>query len=309
MSLIVKDLTKRFGSKVAVDHLCFSMEEPGVYGLIGTNGAGKTTTIRMILDMLPSDAGEASWNGEPVAGGHLRYGYMPEERGIYMKTRVLEQLVYFAMLRGMSKSDAIASGQYWLDRLHVREYENMMAEKLSKGNQQKIQLISTLIHGPQLLFLDEPFSGLDPLNTQQFHELIQEMAQSGKYIIMSSHQMATVEEYCREITLLHKGKALLQGNLKNIKAGYGHTKLVLGAPEDAYAMAQAAGLQPLERTPEQCVFTLPEENADAVCEQLLRNILAKNWLPTKFELSEPSLHEIFIMQVGMEEAMKGGAAA
>jgi ABC-2 type transport system ATP-binding protein len=304
MSLIVSNLTKRFGSKTAVDNLSFRMDEPGVYGLIGTNGAGKTTTIRMILGMLPADGGTAGWDGKPVVKA-LRYGYMPEERGIYMKTKVIEQLVYFGMLRGLGKAEALEAGRRWLNRLQVTEYENMLAEKLSKGNQQKIQLISTLIHDPQLLFLDEPFSGLDPLNTQQFHDLIQEMAGEGKYIILSSHQMSTVEEYCREITLLHRGKAILQGDLKQIKAGYGHTKLVLGAPEGAFAMAAAAGLQCVERRPGEQVFALPERGPDLLCEKLLRELLAQNIMPAKFELREPTLHEIFIKKVGYAE---GGAA-
>jgi len=303
MSLVVSNLTKRFGPKTAVDRLSFQIAEPGVYGLIGTNGAGKTTTIRMILGMLPADGGSASWNGKPVAKG-VKYGYMPEERGIYMKTKVIEQLAYFGMLRGMSKTEALEASRRWLKRLKVTEYEDMLAEKLSKGNQQKIQLISTLIHDPQLLFLDEPFSGLDPLNTQQFHELIQEMAQAGKYIIMSSHQMSTVEEYCREITMLHRGSALLQGNLKKIKAGYGHTKLVLGAPEGAYAMARAAGLHQTETRPGENVFALPETDPDAICEKLLRDMLAQGLMPEKFQLSEPTLHEIFIRIVGEEEGRK-----
>ena len=313
MSLIVSNLTKRFGPKTAVDRLSFTMTEPGVYGLIGTNGACKTTTIRMILGMLPADGGQAGWDGKPVTQA-VRYGYMPEERGIYMKTKVIEQLVYFGMLRGMGKAEALKAGRSWLQRLKVTEYENMLAEKLSKGNQQKIQLISTLIHDPQLLFLDEPFSGLDPLNTQQFHDLIQEMAGEGKYIILSSHQMATVEEYCREITLLHKGKALLQGNLKQIKAGYGHTKLVLGAPEAAYAMAREAGLRQAETRPEEAVFGLPERDPDHLCEKLLRELLAQGIMPAKFEMSEPTLHEIFIKKVGLAEATadasagEGGAA-
>jgi len=301
MSLIVQNLTKRFGPKTAVDALSFTMAEPGVYGLIGTNGAGKTTTIRMILDMLPADGGSASWDGESVVKS-IRYGYMPEERGIYMKTKVIEQLVYFGMLRGMSKSEALEAGRTWLKRLNVTEYENMLAEKLSKGNQQKIQLISTLIHDPQLIFLDEPFSGLDPLNTQQFHELIQEMAGEGKFIILSSHQMSVVEEYCREITLLHKGKAILQGNLKRIKAGYGHTKLVLSGPEKACELAGSAGLSCIEKRPGERVYSLPEENADGLCETLLRGILAAGVMPEKFELSQPTLHEIFIMKVGLAEA-------
>ena len=306
MPLIVSGLTKRFGPKTAVDGLSFAMREPGIYGLIGTNGAGKTTTIRMILDMLPIDGGEARWDGRPVAKSGLRYGYMPEERGIYLKTKILEQLVYFGKLRGLGKSQAAAAARRWMDRLGVTQYENMIADKLSKGNQQKIQLISTLIHDPQLIFLDEPFSGLDPLNTQLFRELIEDMAASGKYIILSSHQMATVEEYCREITLLHEGRALLQGDLKRIKAGYGHTKLLLEGPPEAYAMAREYGLAVAQERANEIVFALPDENADAVSERLLRALLGAGIMPAKFVLSEPTLHEIFIEKVGLEEAMKGG---
>ena len=301
MSLIVKDLTKHFGQKTAVDGLNFELTQAGVYGLIGTNGAGKTTTIRMILDMLPIDGGTALWNGKTVKKSGLRFGYMPEERGIYTKTKVLEQLVYFGKLRGMEKQQAIDAAKRWIERLGVTEYANMTAEKLSKGNQQKIQLISTLIHDPELIFLDEPFSGLDPLNAQMFHELINSMAQAGKYIIMSSHQMSTVEQYCSEITLLHRGKALVQGDLKQIKQSYGHTKLLLGANEEAYAMAEATGLHLIEKLPGECVFGLPEQDADAVCETLLRDLLAKNIMPEKFVLSEPTLHEIFIDKVGQVE--------
>ena len=310
MSLIVSNLTKRFGPKTAVDSLSFRMELPGVYGLIGTNGAGKTTTIRMILGMLPADGGEALWKGQRIGQAQrsdgappqaVRYGYMPEERGIYMKTKVLEQLVYYGMLRGLSKGEAREAARRWLDRLHVSEYADMLAEKLSKGNQQKIQLISTLLHDPVLLFLDEPFSGLDPLNAQMFHDLIQEMAHAGRYIILSSHQMATVEEYCREITLLHKGRALLQGNLRDIKAGYGHTKLTLCAPDEAYAMAEAAGLRTAKAGPAETEFALPERDADAICVKLLMDMLARNLVPLKFELTEPTLHEIFIEKVAIEE--------
>jgi len=305
MSLIVKDLTKHYGPKTAVNGLSFEIAGPGVYGLIGTNGAGKTTTIRMILDMVPIDGGSALWNGTTVKKSGLRYGYMPEERGIYTKTKVLDQLVYFGTLRGLSKAQALDAAKMWMQRLGVTEYAGMLAEKLSKGNQQKIQLISTLIHNPELIFLDEPFSGLDPLNAQMFHELISDMAQAGKTIIMSSHQMSTVEQYCNEITLLHRGKALVQGDLKQIKKSYGHTKLLLAANEAAYAMAEQAGLRLIESRPGERVFGLPEQNADAICEALLRDLLAKDIMPEAFVLSEPTLHEIFIDKVGSAE---GGQA-
>ena len=161
MSLKVDSLTKAFGEKTAVDHISFTMDAPGVFGLIGTNGAGKTTTIRMILGIMSADSGSAAWNGKPISRETLAFGYMPEERGIYMKNKVLEQLVYFGMLRGMNGTDAKKRALRLMERLGVTEYKDMPAEKLSKGNQQKIQLISTLIHDPELIFLDEPFSGLD----------------------------------------------------------------------------------------------------------------------------------------------------
>jgi ABC-2 type transport system ATP-binding protein len=205
----------------------------------------------------------------------------------------------------MKAGDAKKAAERLLDKLEASEYIDKRLDMLSKGNQQKIQLISTLIHDPQLIFLDEPFSGLDPLNAQMFHELISDMANNGKTIIMSSHQMATVEQYCREITLLHRGNALVQGNLADIKRGYGHTKLVLSANAQAYNMAHKAGLRLLEQLPNECVFGLPEHNADAVCEQLLRDLLAQNIIPEKFVLSEPTLHEIFIDKVSKVE---GGVA-
>ena len=181
MSLKVDSLTKAFGEKTAVDHISFTMDAPGVFGLIGTNGAGKTTTIRMILGIMSADSGSAAWNGKPISRETLAFGYMPEERGIYMKNKVLEQLVYFGMLRGMNGTDAKKRALRLMERLGVTEYKDMPAEKLSKGNQQKIQLISTLIHDPELIFLDEPFSGLDPVNAEVLRGLIEELVDEAIY--------------------------------------------------------------------------------------------------------------------------------
>ena len=183
--LEVEGLTKAFGQRLAVDDLSYSIDEHVVFGLIGTNRAGKTTTIRMILGILTPDEGSARWDGRPIDRETLSFGYMPEERGIYMKTRVLEQLVYFGMLRGMSKGDARASALGYMQRLGVEEYKDMPAEKLSKGNQQKIQLIATLVHNPRLIFLDEPFSGLDPVNAEMLRGLIRELVDEGRMIVMS----------------------------------------------------------------------------------------------------------------------------
>ena len=247
MSLIVNDFVKTFGSLTAVNHLSFQMDASGVFGLIGTNGAGKTTTIRMMLGLLEADSGEATWNGRKINRESMRFGYMPEERGIYMKTKVREQLEYFACLRGMKKADARISATRWMKKLGVDQYENMTADKLSKGNQQKVQLIAAVINHPDLVILDEPFSGLDPVNTDILRSVIKEMVQEGKFVILSSHQMSVVEEYCENLVLLNKGEAVLKGSLREIKAGYGHTRLLLSADRDVSAYAERAGLIALNK--------------------------------------------------------------
>lgn len=291
MSLKVYNLRKTFGTKVAVDNLSFEMTEPGVFGLIGTNGAGKTTTIRMILNIMSSDSGSSEWNGHKITRETLSFGYMPEERGIYMKNKVSDQLVYFGMLRGMNKSDARASVLKLLDRLGVSEYKDMLAEKLSKGNQQKMQLIATLVHDPELIFLDEPFSGLDPVNTDILRDLIDELVEKKKYIVMSSHQMSTVEEYCRNIVLLHRGKSVLQGNLREIKAGYGHTNLVIRSERNVSDYAAQCGLKLAEKRADETEYKI---TGDAMAQQFLGKLIENNIYPIKYEIKEPSLNEIFI---------------
>lgn len=246
MALHVEHITKTFGEKTAVDDLSFSMEHSGVFGLIGTNGAGKTTTIRIILGIMKSDAGRAEWDGRPIVRENVRFGYMPEERGIYMKEKVFEQLVYFGMLHRMTKADASAAARRWLERLGITEYADYFAEKLSKGNQQKVQLIVTLLHDPELIILDEPFSGLDPVNTELFRSVIRELVGEGRYIVMSSHQMATVEEYCENLLILNRGKTILKGNLREIKSGYGRTRLAVNTSPETAAAAAALGLEPVE---------------------------------------------------------------
>ncbi len=294
MSLQVKGLTKRFGSRLAVDHISFSMEQPGVFGLIGTNGAGKTTTIRMILGILAEDSGSSDWNGTRITRESLAFGYLPEERGLYMKHKVTDQLVYFAMLRGMNRTDAQTAAKRWLERLEISEYAQTPAEKLSKGNQQKVQLAAALIHDPILLFLDEPFSGLDPVNTELLREIIGELVDSGKYIVMSSPQMATVEEYCRDLLLLHQGQSVLQGNLQEIKASYGHTNLVVSCPQDPTADAEACGLTLLDRRADLLEFHIDGDKAAAA---FLKRLVDTGNYPLHYEVKEPSLQEIFLQRV------------
>jgi len=294
MSLKVQNLRKTFGSKVAVENVSFEMTGPGVFGLIGTNGAGKTTTIRMILGITGPDSGSSSWNGKPITR-EMNFGYMPEERGIYMKTTVLEQLVYFGMLRGMKKHAAKASAISLMERLGVIEYKDTVTEKLSKGNQQKIQLITTLIHDPELIFLDEPFSGLDPVNIEMLRKLLYDLIEEGKFIVLSSHQMATVEEYCKDILILHKGKTLLQGNLRQIKSGYGHTNLIIKTASDISHIAQDTGLSLVERRADESEYKI---DGDEMANRFLTRLISAGIYPLKYEIKEPSLSEIFIGKVG-----------
>ena len=217
MGLEVKNVKKNYGTKLAIDNLSFIIDKPSAFGLLGTNGAGKTTTIRMILGIIKKDAGTITWNGKEVSRKNVNFGYLPEERGIYPKTKIYDQLMYFAKLKGMKKQDADKTIKYWLKRLELEEYTYMQAEKLSKGNQQKVQFITAVMHNPELVVLDEPFSGLDPINTEMLKDVMIELINDGKFIIMSSHQMNSIEEFCTDLVILDKGKTVIQGNLNNIK--------------------------------------------------------------------------------------------
>jgi len=295
MGLVLTGVTKRFGDLTAVNRLSFAFDKPGVFGLLGTNGAGKTTTIRMILGILKQDEGRITWNGAPVERERVRFGYLPEERGLYPKARVFDQLVYFARLKGMSRRDALAAVQSWLNRLSAEEYRDKLAEQLSKGNQQKIQLICALINRPELLILDEPFSGLDPINTDLFKSVIYELVEAGTYIIMSSHQMVTVEEFCEDIAILKDGVTILSGNLKQIKKGCGRTNLFLSCDRDIGGEAAEEGLVLRRKTPEGCEFRI---TAEEQAYRLLKRLLSENAAVDRFELREPSLHEIFVEKAG-----------
>jgi len=298
MGLVVSDVVKKFGQNTAVDNISFKLEKPGVFGLLGTNGAGKTTTIRMILGILSKDHGVIEWDGKPVTRESVRFGYLPEERGIYPKIKVAEQLLYFAKLRGLDNRKAKESLKYWLDRLKISEYENSIAEHLSKGNQQKVQLIAAIIHDPELVILDEPFSGLDPVNTDLFKGVIHELIKAGKYIIMSSHQMPTVEEYCHEILILKNGKTILSGNLKEIKRGYVITHLTIDCQGEIDGLVKGEDILLKEKTAAGYHFKI---KSDQQAYMLLVKLLKTGIRLDKFEIREPSLHEIFVEKVGEQK--------
>lgn len=307
MSLEVKNLSKKYGEKTVVDNLTFEMKNPGVYALLGTNGAGKTTSIRMMLGMLSHDSGEVLWKGKTLDAVTCNVGYLAEERGLYPKYALMDQLLYFAALRGVSKSEAQKRIKYWSDRFEVGEYiypgKNSRGktmplkkpEQLSKGNQQKIQLISALLSDPELLILDEPLSGLDPVNTDLFKSVIHEQIEKEKYLIMSSHQMPTIEEFCSDITILSRSRTVLQGNLNDIKKSYGRVNLFIKCEGDISGLAEECGIQPVSHKETEYHFKV---TGDDQANSLLAKMTEKKILIIKFELREPSLHEIFVEKVG-----------
>ncbi len=295
MGLSVENVSKSFIDKKAVDNISFKIEKPGVFALLGTNGAGKTTTIRMMLGIIKKDSGIIQWNGKDVDRKNVNFGYLPEERGIYPKTKIFDQLLYFAKLKGMNKKEADKEIDYWLERLKLKEYKYQTAEKLSKGNQQKVQFITAIIHSPELIVLDEPFSGLDPVNTQILKEIILELVDKGKYIVMSSHQMNTVEEFCDDIVILDRGKTIIKGNLEDIKDTYPITKLEIVTKDDITSLIKSEKMTLKENKNRKYIVQFSDRTqADA----LLKKLIDKNISIEKFELLKPTLHEIFIEKVG-----------
>ena len=295
MSLILKNVSKAFVGKQAVDNISLSLTKPGVFGLLGTNGAGKTTTIRMLLGIIKKDSGEITWKGKSVDRKNVNFGYLPEERGVYPKTKIFEQLMYFAELKGMNKKDAADEIKKWAKELKVEEYLYMPAEKLSKGNQQKIQFMTAVIHNPELIVLDEPFSGLDPVNTEILKNIIINLVKQGKYIIMSAHQMATIEEFCSDIIILNKGKTVLQGNLKEIKDTYPANRVEIDVNEDITNYIKEFNLEIENEVDNKYILTIKDENT---VHQLLHKLILNGINVNKFEIKKPTLNDIFIEKVG-----------
>lgn len=306
MSFEVRHLQKKFGDKVAVEDLSFELKNPGVYALLGTNGAGKSTSIRMMLGILSRDHGEVLFNGENFDTHKVNVGYLAEERGLYPKYPIMDQLLYFASLKGLSTDTSMERIKYWGERLEVMEYlfperkkgkkfKPTLADQLSKGNQQKIQLMAALISDPEFLILDEPLSGLDPVNTELFKSVIHEEIDKNKYIIMSSHQMPVIEEFCEDITILTRGKAVVHGNLNEIKKSYGRVNLFVKCDEDISDTIKTLGIKVVNDTPAGIQLRVSNETEAG---HLLKELTSSNKTIVRFELREPSLHEIFIESVG-----------
>lgn len=299
MSLVVSHISKKYGDFQALSDLSFEISRPGVFALLGTNGAGKTTAIRIILGMLSKNSGSVTWQGKELDAVNERVGYLAEERGLYPKYNIIDQMYYFASLKGMAKSEAKTAIDYWFGRLGIDEYRAKTAEQLSKGNQQKVQLAAALISNPQLLVLDEPLSGLDPVNADLFKSVIREQMAADKFIIMSSHQMNIIEEFCQDIVIMHRGNPVVQGNLNQIKKGYGRVNLLVKADGDFLDLAAQCGLNDCQQTPNGTSFRIAEETQ---AHQLLRRMLDVGMPPVRFELREPTLNEIFIEKVGEHNA-------
>ena len=295
MKLEVKDLRKSFGDKEVLHGISFSIESGRALGLLGRNGAGKTTTIRILMDVFRANSGTITVDGKPFHPRDFRIGYLPEERGLYPKKGVQEQLIYLAQLRGSSRSDAKRQSERWLKRLGVEEYAQWKLETLSKGNQQKVQLAQTLVCDPDLVILDEPFSGLDPVNSQILKDVIREQIEAGKLVIFSSHQMSYVEEFCEDIVLIK------HGNLDQIKREYGHNRLVisLGAeyqePEQMIRDYMGDLLHVVGKRKDQVIAEMKE---GCTRELLLKEFLERNLVPEEYGNYEPSLTEIFVEKAG-----------
>ena len=295
MGLVLKNVSKTFVGKRAVDNISFELNKPGVFGLLGTNGAGKTTTIRMLLGIIKKDSGEITWNGKVVDRKSVNFGYLPEERGVYPKTKIYNQLMYFAELKGMKKEEADEAIKNWAQKLKVEEYLDKPAEKLSKGNQQKIQFMTAVIHNPELLVLDEPFSGLDPVNTELLKNIIINLVKEGKYIIMSAHQMSTIEEFCSDILILNKGKTVLKGNLKEIKDTYPANRVQIETNENIEKDIKKSGFEIENVKNYSYTIKISDEQK---AHELLKELVLKGITINKFEIMKPTLNDIFIEKVG-----------
>lgn len=289
MKLEIKNIYKSFGSKEVLKGVSFSAESGEAFGLLGRNGAGKTTSIRILMDVFSPESGEVLIDGKPVDYDKIRIGYLPEERGLYPKKKIIDQLVYFAELNGMSKSDAVKAVDYWLKRLKMSEYRNKRLDTLSKGNQQKIQLITALAHNPQIIILDEPFSGLDPVNAMLLKDVVKEQIEKGKIVLFSSHQMNYIEEFCSKIGIINNGEMVLQGSLHDIKRNYVRDRLVVRT-EYPEKIIDKLGSQCTAKESGELIIKLKS----AKDKQRTMRELTENFDIDEIKVYEPSLNDIFV---------------
>lgn len=302
MKLEINNLHKSFNGTEVLHGISFSTSSGKALGLLGRNGAGKTTTIRILMNVFNCDKGEILIDGKKFNPNEHHIGYLPEERGLYPKKKVIEQVTYLGTLRGLNKKEALSSAKKWLSKLGISEYENKLLETLSKGNQQKVQLAQTLVCSPEIIILDEPFSGLDPVNSQILKDVIRELIEDNKIVIFSSHQMSYVEEFCEDIVIINKGTVALEGNLKELKKTFGENRIILSASnytpdklseimEDKFK--NLAGVHDIRKD-----FIILELTSDTSKNDLLKEIMNTDIDIEKFGIYEPSLNDIFVLKAG-----------
>lgn len=289
MELELKNIYKSFGTKEVLKGVSLKATSGKAFGLLGRNGAGKTTSIRILMDVFPADSGEVTIDGKKLDYNKIKFGYLPEERGLYPKKKIITQLTYFSELKGMSHSEAVASVDYWLERLGMSEHRNKRLDTLSKGNQQKIQLITALAHNPDIVILDEPFSGLDPVNAMLLKDVVKEEISSGKIVLFSSHQMNYIEEFCDKIAIINKGEVVLHGELNEIKRNYKRDRLVVRSLQADKILAKL-GTKCKETDKNTLIVQLdsPQEKNN------MMKYLTESFDIDEIKVFEPSLNDIFI---------------
>src|SRR5579859_6454379 len=298
MGLVVEHINKSFGQFQAIKDLSMEVQEGAIFGFLGANGAGKTTTMRMILDILRPDSGSITWNGQDVREVLRRnWGYLPEERGLYPKMRVDEQLLFLARLNGLSKQAAEKELTDWLERFQISANRKKKIEELSKGNQQKVQFLATILHDPTILIMDEPFSGLDPVNANVLKEAFLEMNRRGKTIIFSTHQLEQAEELCQDILIINKGQAVVQGSVRDVMHRHGRNvvRLKLDNDPEIRWLDDLQDVQVMKRRQDYVELQIKSDLSPNV---IIEAALSHGGIINRFELAEPSLTDIFIETVG-----------
>ncbi|MDY2655506.1 MAG: ATP-binding cassette domain-containing protein [Eubacteriales bacterium] len=295
MILELKNIDKSFGEKEVLKGVSFTAEGGKAFGLLGRNGAGKTTSIRILMNVFPANGGEVLIDGKPIDYDKIGIGYLPEERGLYPKKLIIDQLMYFAELKGMSAKDATKAVDYWLGRLGMSEYRNKRLDTLSKGNQQKIQLITALAHDPDIVILDEPFSGLDPVNAMLLKDVVKEQISKGKIVLFSSHQMSYIEEFCDSIAIINAGKVAISGDLHEIKRTYPRDKIVVSTQAPEKIKADLGDIC-TEREDGTLLIQLasPDEK------QSMMKRLVESYDIDEVKVFEPSLNDIFVEYAGAQ---------
>ena len=293
MVLELKNIEKSFGEKKVLTGVSFKAEGGKAFGLLGRNGAGKTTSIRILMDVFPANSGEVLINGQPIDYNKIGIGYLPEERGLYPKKIIIDQLTYFAELKGMSHKDAVKEIDYWLGRLGMMEYRNKRLDTLSKGNQQKIQLITALAHNPDIIILDEPFSGLDPVNAMLLKDVVKEQIAKGKIVLFSSHQMSYIEEFCDSIAILNNGVVALHGDLHDIKRDYPRDRLVVRTEYPEKIREDFGTACKVMDNGDLMIQLASADEKKAVMTRLV-----ENYDIDEVKVFEPSLNDIFVEYAG-----------